>query len=107
MKTLKFREKLSKLILNGGKTNTWRLFDDKELSKGDKVSFLIWENKKEFAKAMLIEVEEKKLNELTDKDWEGHEKFSSEKEMYETYSKYYKKPVNKDTSVKIIHFKLI
>jgi len=31
MKTLKFREKLSKLILSGKKTTTWRLFDDKDL----------------------------------------------------------------------------
>ena len=31
----------------------------------------------------------------------------SEKEMYETYSKYYSKPVNKDTIIKIIHFKLV
>ena len=107
MKTLKFRKKLSKLILKGKKTTTWRLFDEKDLSVGDKVSFLVWENNKEFTKAILTEVKETKLSELTDKDWEGHEKFSSEKERYKTYSLYYKKTINKDTLIKIIHFKLI
>jgi hypothetical protein len=107
MKFLKFREELSKLILNGTKKSTWRLFDDKDLKKGDKVTFLVWENKKEFATAIITEVKEKKLSELTDKDWEGHEKFSSEKEMYETYSKYYSKTVDENTSIKIVHFKLI
>ena len=107
MKTLKFREKLSKLILNGEKIATWRLFDNKNLRTGDNVSFLVWENKKEFAKAKLIEVKEKKLSKLTKDDWKGHEKFSSKEEMYKTYSLYYEKPVNKDSLVKMIHFKLI
>ncbi len=30
MKTLKFRKKLSELILKKEKTTTWRIFDDKE-----------------------------------------------------------------------------
>lgn len=55
MKTLKLRESLSKLILQGKKNTTWRLFDDKNLSKGDVVSFLVWETKKEFAKARLLQ----------------------------------------------------
>jgi len=76
MKTLKFREKLSKLILSGEKTTTWRLFDDKDLSKGDIISFLIWETGEEFAKAKLIQVKEKNFGELAEKDFEGHEKFN-------------------------------
>jgi hypothetical protein len=107
MKTLKFREELSKLILNGEKNTTWRLFDDKDLSKGNKVSFLIWENKKEFAVAVLTDVKEKRLGELTDEDWKGHEKFSSDEEMYKTYSKYYNQPVNEQAVIKIIKFKLL
>jgi len=107
MKTIKFRESLSKLILNGEKNVTWRLFDDKNLSKGDTVSLLIWETKEEFAKAKLIEVKEKKLGELTEEDWKGHERFSSNKEMYDTYSLYYKQKVNENTLVKIIRFRLL
>ena len=106
MKTLKFRKSLADNILEGKKTSTWRLFDDKNLSKGDIVSFLIWETKDEFAKAKLIDVKETALGELTDKDWEGHEKFSSDEEMYQTYSKYYNRPVDEKSPVKIIKFDL-
>ena len=95
MKTLKFREKLSKLILQKEKNTTWRLFDDKNLSVGDIVSFLVWETKVEFAKAKLTEIKEATFGKLTDKDWEGHEKFLSDEEMYKTYSKYYSRQVKK------------
>jgi hypothetical protein len=106
MKTLKFRESLSKLIITGKKDTTWRLFDEKNLSVGDVVSFLVWETKKEFAKVKIIEVKETKFGDLTDKDWNGHEKFSSDEEMYKTYSKYYNRQVDKNSPVKIIKFEL-
>lgn len=35
-KTLKFTPELSAKILSGEKTSTWRLFDDKNLQKGDR-----------------------------------------------------------------------
>jgi len=37
MKTVKFRDYLVPLVLSGGKTSTWRLFDDKDLSVGDEI----------------------------------------------------------------------
>ena len=107
MKTLKFREALSRLILKGDKDTTWRLFDDKDLSKGDVVSFLVWETDKEFAKAKLVEVRETTFGELTNEDRDGHEKFLSNEEMYKTYSKYYNQQVSKNSPVKIIKFELI
>ena len=107
MKTLKFREKLSKLILKGEKDITWRLFDDKNLSMGDRVQFLVWENLEEFAQAELLEVKETTFGELTSKDWEGHEKFELDKEMYQTYSKYYNREVIAGSPVKVIKFKVL
>ena len=50
---------------------------------------------------------EKLFCDLTEEDWQGHEKFSSEEEMHETYGRYYKQPVDQDTIVKIINFDLI
>jgi hypothetical protein len=38
------------------------------------------------------------------KKWVGHEKFSSEEEMYNTYKKYYGGSVDANTEVKIIGF---
>ncbi len=107
MKTLKFRKTLSELILQGKKSTTWRLFDDKNLSANDIVSFLVWETKKEFAKAKITKIKEIPFRELTEKDFEGHEKFLSDEEMYGTYSRYYNRLVDKNTLVKIIKFELI
>ncbi|MFW6286118.1 MAG: ASCH domain-containing protein [Nanoarchaeota archaeon] len=104
MKTLKFRKTLSKLILSGEKNTTWRLFDDKNLSVGDNVSFLVWETLEEFAKVKITFVKETTFGELSDEDWDGHEKFLSDEEMYNTYSKYYNRQVTKDSPVKIIKF---
>lgn len=106
MKPVKFREFLSKLILSGEKDVTWRLFDDKDISKGDELSLIVWETGEEFAKALVLETTIKTFAELTEADWSGHERFPSDEEMYATYSLYYKQPVNEHTPVKMIKFQL-
>ncbi len=107
MKIMRFREVLSKLILNGEKGVTFRLFDDKDLSEGDIVSFVVWETGEEFARAKLIQVKEKEFGDLTEEDFEGHERFNSEKEKYDTYSLYYEREVTPKSPTKIIKFELI
>ncbi len=107
MKTLKFRKVLSELILKGEKTTTWRIFDDKDISVNDELSLMIWETKEEFVKAKVVKIREVAFRDLTQEDFDGHEKFSNDKEMYETYSTYYNQPVTENTIVKIIKFKLI
>lgn len=107
MKTLKFHPNLVDMVLEGSKTTTWRLWDDKNLSVGDEVSFLDSYSKAEFAQAILTEVKETTFAELTAQDWEGHERFSSDEEMYKSYTKHYgNKKVDKNTKLKIIKFKL-
>ena len=106
-KIIKFRSSLKESILKGKKDSTLRLFDDKDLSKEDKISLVEWETGKEFAKGKLVEVKEKKFHQLKKKDMQGHEKFSSKDEMYKTYSIYYKKRITPKTKLKIIKFKLI
>jgi hypothetical protein len=106
MKTLKFRHQLAEEILIGRKTVTWRLFDDKDLKVGDKIELLYWETKEKFADAEIIEVREKRLGNIEEKDFEGHEKFESREEMLETYRKYYGDVVDWDTCIKIIKFRL-
>lgn len=107
MKTVKFRSHLIPLIFSGEKNSTWRLFDDKNLSLNDEFEIQEWETGKNFGKAVIIKVEEKKLKDLQDSDFEGHEKYESEEKMYETYRKYYGEKVNPDTIVKMIDFELI
>ncbi len=107
MKTLKFRPYLVQLILDRVKDTTWRLFDDKDIKEGDKLSLLNWITLKEFAKTIVVSVRETSFNELTEEDWKGHEKFESKEKMYEEYSKYYKQKIDENTKLKIIKFRLV
>lgn len=107
MKKLKFRQSLAREILADRKTVTWRLFDDKDLGIGDKIELIEWENKNKFAEAEVIGIKEKKLREIKEEDFDGHEKFASKEEMYETYKKYYGDKVTPDVTVKILKFRLI
>ncbi len=108
MKPMKFRPALAKLILEGKKTTTWRLFDDKDLQVGDVLELKDWETKLPFGRAVITEVKEKALMDLDDADWEGHERFASDEEMYQKYREYYPdKKISPHTIVKIIHFQPI
>ncbi|MEZ4200695.1 MAG: ASCH domain-containing protein [Candidatus Paceibacterota bacterium] len=104
MKTLKFTPELTEKILTGEKTSTWRLFDDKDLQGGDELIFVNKETGKAFGTATIINLYTKTLGTLEDKDWEGHERFASEEEMYATYRTYYGDKVNSNSEVKVITF---
>jgi len=106
-KKLHFISELIPAILARKKTSTWRLWDDKNLTKGDVVDFLETGTEKHFATARLTKVIEKPIGELTEKDKAGHEEFKSDQEIYETFSRYYQHSVGPKTLVKIIWFKLI
>ncbi len=104
MKTLKFAPDLVRKILAGKKTSTWRLFDDKDLQEGDHLLFVDKESFEEFGTAVITALYTKTLGTLTDEDWEGHERYSSDEEMYATYRTYYGDNVTEDSEVKILSF---
>jgi hypothetical protein len=106
MKKLKFSEPLPELILRGEKDITWRINDEKGIKVDDLLS-LCHKDGKEFAKAKVTWIKEKTFGDLTEEDKEGHEEFSSDKEMYETYSKYYRMEVTPKTRLKVIKFSLL
>lgn len=70
-------------------------------------NYYIGKRKEKFADAEIVKVREKKLGEIEEKDFEGHEKFDSKEEMFETYKKYYGDKVDWNTIIKIIKFKLL
>jgi len=107
MKTLKFRAHLKPLILKGEKTTTWRLFDDKNLSIGDELLFVVFETGEQFAVAKITSVRGTTMGKLTKDDWAGHEAYTSEKDRYDHYEAYYKRPVDEKSPIKIIKFKLL
>ncbi len=104
IKTLKFRPNLVEQILLGEKSSTWRLFDDKDLKEGDQLTLINKETLKEFGTAVITSLKIKTLSTLTETDWEGHERFSSDEEMYAKYREYYGEKVNPNSEVKIISF---
>lgn len=105
-KTLKFRDYLAKMVQAGEKHTTWRFFDDKNLSEGDDVDLVNWNTGEKFGSAVLTAVTEKRLGEVTDADYDGHERFKSDEEMYQTYRAFYNEDIDADTKVKIIRFEL-
>lgn len=107
MKVLKFTSTLVKPILQGTKTSTWRMFDDKNLQQGDEISCVEKETGEEFAKASITHVVEKKLHELTDQDFEGHERYENIDAMCTAYSLYYACNVTPESIIKIVSFRLL
>lgn len=105
-KTLKFRDHLAALILKGEKVSTWRLFDDKDLQKGDEVDLINWNTSEKFGEALLTDVYEKQMGQLVPEDFDGHETYENEEEMYKHYRSYYGESVGPETIVKIVHFQL-
>jgi hypothetical protein len=108
MKTVKFHPDLAQLIIEGKKTTTWRLFDDKDLQAGDAIELMNKATLQPFGRAVIREVVEKPLKALDDADWEGHERFPSEEAMYAKYREYYPgRAVGPETMVKILHFEMM
>jgi len=105
MKILKFAEPLPKLILDGLKDTTWRI-TDYEISIGDQLS-LCYNDGREFAKATASLVKQTTFRNLTAEDKKGHEKYQSDEEMYQVFSKYYNMKVTPETRLFVIKFKLL
>lgn len=106
MKTLKFKDFKAGWILEGTKTATMRLFDDKDLKVGDELGLINSDNGEIFAQAIITEVIFKKIEDISETDLDGHEKWNNKTEMLESLRRYYGDRVNEDTEVKIIRFKL-
>ena len=107
MKSLKFESHLVQQVLNGTKTSTWRLFDDKDLAEGDEFVMINKETGDEFAKGKITQVREKNLGELNEADFVGHEGYKDQDDMFNHYRGYYGDKVSLDTPIKMVDFKLI
>ncbi len=106
MKPLKFKHEFVKEILKSKKTTIWRLFDDKNLRKGDELDLIDRDSEESFGKAKILDVEKKKIKELTDFELKNHD-YTSLGDMIDSHRVYYGSKVNLQTEVKIIKFKLL
>ena len=105
MKKLKFSDKLIEQVLSEKKDITWRINDEKNIRIGDNIS-LCNNNEEEFTQAKVLSVKETTFWDMNEEDKKGHEKFSSNEEMYKTYSKYYNARIIPETKLKVIKFKI-
>ncbi len=110
MKALKLDHQLAQDILNGNKRSTWRLFDDKDLSVNDKVILIdkvdthhrdTWVP---VGEAIIERVTQKRLGDITQEDYQGHETYKSPEQMMHMFQRYYGPGVSLQTPVKIIFF---
>ncbi|MEK7651891.1 MAG: ASCH domain-containing protein [Patescibacteria group bacterium] len=106
MKTLKFKNHLVKEILEGRKTVTWRLFDDKDLRTGDMLALIDSSTGEKFAEAQIAKVREKTLGYIEEPDFADHKKHQTLEDMLKHFKGYYGDKVAKDTLVKIIDFRV-
>lgn len=107
MKMIKFTPPLTELIKKGKKTTTFRLFDDKDLARGDEVVLATRNGEKvtAFARAKLVEVNKKLLKDLDEDDYIGHE--PKVNNSISDYKVYYGDKVTEDTEVKVIRFEIL
>ena len=110
MKTLKLDHNLAQEVLRGTKTSTWRLYDDKDLSVNDELRIIdkvkagdpaSW---RVIGVARINSVVQKRLQDVSDDDYEGHNQYANRQAMIDAFRNYYGPQVNEDTVVKIIRF---
>jgi ribonuclease HI len=111
MKKLKLDHDLAGLVLTGTKNSTWRMFDDKDLAVDDQVELVDKVNPHDqqtwrvIGTATIDNIVQKRLEDVTENDMEGHGGFESKAEMLKTYQKYYGPNVTWQTPVKLIYFR--
>lgn len=107
MKVLRFTEELARKILNGTKTVTWRMFDDKDLAAGDEIEFRVSGSDEVVAHGVIEAVNIKTLGTVDPSDYSVGQEPSSPEQLLEEFRGYYGDRVTLDTPLKIIAFKLI
>ncbi|HSX44353.1 MAG TPA: reverse transcriptase-like protein [Candidatus Saccharimonadales bacterium] len=110
MKTLKFHHDLAQLILQGQKTATWRINDEKNLSVNDDVEIIDKVKRKDpsswqvIGHAKINEIIAKRLSDITDEDIAGDKEYESREDMIQTLGSYFGDEINKNTTIKIVRF---
>lgn len=110
MKSLKLEHVLAGKVLDGAKTSTWRINDDKDLHVNDVIQLVdkvkpndptSW---RPIGQATITSVTEKKMGQITQSDLEEGELLAPIEERLKVFRGYYGPQVSADTPVKIIRF---
>ena len=105
-KTIKFTPYLTELVKSGKKYTTFRIFDEKDLSKGDNIILATRDGDTvtEFGEGVITSVDIKTISTISKDDFIGHEKV--EGNLLDHYKVYYGNTINNDTEVKVIRFRI-
>lgn len=107
IKRLKFRSSMVPGILDGSKTCTWRMFDEKDLQAGDEIVYVEKETGREFARGSLVSVKDSSLAKLKPEDYEGQSEGDwSNTELLSDFQQTYGEDVTLDTPLKIVRFRI-
>lgn len=102
-KKLIFGRPYPPILFTGEKNRTFRVTGGERYNVGDLIELCL-EDGKAFARAVVSRKTRKTFSELEERDWQGHERFSSDEEMYLTYSNWQGFPVTPETSLDIIEY---
>ena len=113
MKVIKLDHASALSMMSGKKRSTWRMFDDKQLAVGDTIQLIdkvdpedesTWHT---IGCGVINIVIEKRIRDITESDYEGHEEYVSHEEIVEQFKHYYGDSVTIDTPLKIVQFSLV
>jgi ribonuclease HI len=104
MKTLKFSPQQIQSIIDGNRSTTWRLYDDKQIDVGDSVEFINSNNGQTFGYAKVNEIVIKRIYDLNKSDEQNHDTYKNEQEILDNFRKYYGPDVTVEDKVKIIKY---
>jgi ribonuclease HI len=101
---------LAEAVVKGEKRATWRLYDDKDLSVDDELLLIdkvdpeVPSTWVPVGTATIDQVVQKRLEDITEADMEGHEHYESQEAMLAAFRQHYGDKVTPETPVKMIYF---
>jgi len=101
LKKLRFADPMPQILFTGEKNKTFRVTRGERYQIGDNIS-LCYVDGEEFAQATITNNYIKTFKELTPEDWNGHERFVSDEEMYAIYSKWEGFRIGPETELRVI-----
>lgn len=108
--TLKLSHKLAEAVVKGEKRAIWRLYDDEDLSVNDTLLLVDKVNPGSpstwipVGTVTIDRVVQKRLQDITEDDMEGHEQYESQDAMLVAFRRHYGDRITLQAPVKIIHF---
>lgn len=101
LKQLIFGPPYPEILFTGEKTKTFRVTGGDNYHVGEFVIFC-YPDLEEFARARILDKLHKTFETLSPIDWQGHERFKSEAEMYKVYSAWEGRVVGPKTELDIL-----